>query len=296
MAQARIDCDVLSRQVDEDRPWYDWTPNPIFHEASRILAEISCGDLIDVWYGVDDTTPRVKNSGQQTLGFEALSRGNQDQVCLSLCLAAVSAFSNRGLEMPMLLDDVFVNIDQRRTTATINAITDFSDRGHQVILFTCHEHIANQWRVRNTPVFELPQTATEPAIVPSKFEPLPRTTERRTDATMAPPVKVSTPCRVAEEKPQRIFRYPSDNDIRRVIPQSPVSRVTRTSEPVTVISDRTSLRLVQLFEPTELVNLKRCGVQRQGTSSIWIPEIYPANSFGIKFMEPIANAGRLAVG
>ncbi len=43
--------------------------------------------------------------------------------------------------LPLVLDDVFVNFDKPRTLAAARVLRDFASLGHQVIMFTCHEHI-----------------------------------------------------------------------------------------------------------------------------------------------------------
>lgn len=44
--------------------------------------------------------------------------------------------------LPLVLDDVFVNFDQGRTEAAFEALLEFAAGGRQVLLFTCHLHLA----------------------------------------------------------------------------------------------------------------------------------------------------------
>ncbi|MDB4533956.1 DUF4332 domain-containing protein [Vicingaceae bacterium] len=258
----------LRRQVEEDRPWYQWAPNPVFSNVSEYVRRVTCGDLIEVRFSDDDSTPVVTDSSGKALSFDSLSRGNQDQVCLSLCLAAVDAFADRGIRMPVLFDDVFINIDQHRATATMGVLRDFCLQGHQVILFTCHQHIANQFESFGTTTFELPMTTTTtPVSVPGRIEPvvprsefihsdmLPKCFSRPDSATIRP-----DRVRSNNEPVQEIYRYSSER--RRPPTASRTTRVEAAAD--TIISDRTSLRLVQLFEPDELANLKRCGISTVG--------------------------------
>ena len=43
--------------------------------------------------------------------------------------------------MPVVLDDVLVNFDAERTGLAITAICEFAEMGHQVLFFTCHDHV-----------------------------------------------------------------------------------------------------------------------------------------------------------
>jgi uncharacterized protein YhaN len=57
-------------------------------------------------------------------------------------LALVSDYAERGIRLPMVLDDVLVNFDQYRTEAAIQTLIEFADRGHQVLLLTSQQHVA----------------------------------------------------------------------------------------------------------------------------------------------------------
>jgi hypothetical protein len=73
-----------------------------------------------------------------------LSRGTREQLFVSLRLALVSAYARRGIHLPMILDDVFVNFDAGRTKTAVAVLRDFAKQGHQLLVFTCHEHV---WRM-----------------------------------------------------------------------------------------------------------------------------------------------------
>ena len=44
----------------------------------------------------------------------------------------------------MILDDVFVNYDAGRTRTACSVLREFAKQGHQLLVFTCHEHV---WRM-----------------------------------------------------------------------------------------------------------------------------------------------------
>ena len=84
----------------------------------------------------------VDDHQHATLPIEVLSHGTREQLFLSLRLALVSLFARRGVALPMVLDDVLVNFDHERATASVDVLIDFAEHGHQLLMFTCHEHLA----------------------------------------------------------------------------------------------------------------------------------------------------------
>ena len=59
----------------------------------------------------------------------------------SLRLALASSYARRGSPLPLVLDDVLVNFDAERAKAAAAVLRDFAAEGHQLLVFTCHEHI-----------------------------------------------------------------------------------------------------------------------------------------------------------
>ena len=61
--------------------------------------------------------------------------------------------------LPLILDDVLVNFDGERAKAAAQVMRDFAAAGHQMLVFTCHEHIAKLFRSLKAPVNELPSNS-----------------------------------------------------------------------------------------------------------------------------------------
>ncbi|HJT32219.1 MAG TPA: hypothetical protein VJ783_09260, partial [Pirellulales bacterium] len=78
----------------------------------------------------------------------------------------VAAYSRRGIELPLVLDDVLVNFDAKRGKAAALALRDFASAGHQVLVFTCHEHLCKVFKSLKVVTHELPANDdTEPVTV-----------------------------------------------------------------------------------------------------------------------------------
>ena len=64
--------------------------------------------------------------------------------------------------LPMVLDDVLVNFDEQRTLAAVETLLEFAGHGRQIVLFTCHAHLARLFESKGIELIRLP--ASEPRI------------------------------------------------------------------------------------------------------------------------------------
>jgi len=90
------------------------------------------------------------------LPVEVLSRGTREAVFLSLRLALAAGYARRGINLPLVLDDVLVNFDADRAGAAARVLRDFAKDGHQLLMFTCHRHIMQMFKGIKVEVRELP--------------------------------------------------------------------------------------------------------------------------------------------
>lgn len=108
--------------------------------AKQYLSEITNGKYSEIDF--ENKTISGKNVGEKD--WDCLSRGTKEQLYLALRLGFATNFSKdiagnpNGLpEMPLIIDDAFVNFDKERTIAILKCLSDFS-KNHQVLYFTCH--------------------------------------------------------------------------------------------------------------------------------------------------------------
>ena len=71
-------------------------------------------------------------------------------------MSLVATFARRGVSLPMILDDVLVNFDDKRARIAASVLSDFAKDGHQVLLFTCHEHVRRMFNDLGADVRRLP--------------------------------------------------------------------------------------------------------------------------------------------
>ncbi len=110
-------------------------------EASAFLNQLTDGKYVRVWTPLGKNQLRIDNANGQALPLEVLSRGTREAVFIALRLSLAAAYARRGVTIPLVLDDVLVNFDSVRAESAAKVLRDFATLGHQVVMFTCHEHI-----------------------------------------------------------------------------------------------------------------------------------------------------------
>ena len=121
-----------------------------FRRAHLVRIEKKASDYLDRVIGEqclmrlnEDLEPlEVKRAGR-LLKPEQLSQGFRDQMHFALRLAAAEEISG-DVRLPILLDDPFVNFDEKRLEATLRMLEKLSE-SHQVVLFT-HDRRYINWR------------------------------------------------------------------------------------------------------------------------------------------------------
>ena len=135
LAGVSLALDTVRRSYESDRQ-----PETLA-EASSYLKRLTAGRYQRIWTPFGESALCVDDQQAQAWRVEALSRGTREQVYLSLRLALASAYGRRGAGLPLILDDVFVNFDAERARAAAETVHEFAAAGHQVLVFTCHDHI-----------------------------------------------------------------------------------------------------------------------------------------------------------
>jgi uncharacterized protein YhaN len=136
-------------------------------EASEYLKQLTAGHYTRIWTPLEDRTLRVDDANGKPVRLDVLSRGTREAIFLSLRLALINSFARRGAKLPLVLDDVLVNFDTGRVKSAAALLRDFAKQHkHQILMFTCHEHIMRIFRavkvdVRTLPGHELPPEDVE---------------------------------------------------------------------------------------------------------------------------------------
>jgi uncharacterized protein YhaN len=181
---------IIGRLLEVVRKRYETDRQPeTLREASQYLVRLTDGHYTRVWMPLDRRGLLVENDKGESLSLDVLSRGTREAVFIGLRLALTGSFARRGAMLPLVLDDVLVNFDTERVRCAASVLCEFSRQGHQVIMFTCHEHITDIFedaeadvrvlpsrdgstrvRRRRQPAVELPPPT--PSVVPEEPEPV----------------------------------------------------------------------------------------------------------------------------
>jgi uncharacterized protein YhaN len=93
---------------------------------------------------VDYESDPLKLSGQRATGelvdIEGMSDGTRDQLYLALRLAALELQLEQAVPLPFIADDLFINYDDGRAKAGLEALSKLSEMT-QVIFLSHHEHL-----------------------------------------------------------------------------------------------------------------------------------------------------------
>ena len=153
----------------------------VLREASRWLVRLTEGHYTRITTSIHEARLEVHDTHDLCWNPDRLSRGTREQVFLALRLALVRDLERHGVHLPIVIDDALVNFDDSRARAAAEVLMEFvadQPRERQMLVLTCHAHVANIFRgvgasVRSLsganflppPVFAAPLKAAEPTPV-----------------------------------------------------------------------------------------------------------------------------------
>lgn len=130
-------------------------------DAGRYLRRLTLGRYVRVWTPAGERRLVVDDDQGCALRVEQLSHGAREQLFLAVRLALIDRYRRRGIELPIILDDVVVNFDQSRTEAAVETLVEYAAAGPQVILLTCHLHLARLFESAGALPARLPDPRVE---------------------------------------------------------------------------------------------------------------------------------------
>jgi len=108
--------------------------------ASRLFATMTGDRYRRIFRRMADSVLVVERIDGAELVYEQLSTGTREQLYLALRLAYIDHYREAAEALPVVLDDVLVNFDDRRAASTLEALAAFTSKA-QVLVFTCHRHV-----------------------------------------------------------------------------------------------------------------------------------------------------------
>ena len=237
---------VTGQVLEAIRASYETDRQPeTLQEASGYFSQMTQGRYRRVWTPVGERVLRVEDQQGHWLPVEVLSRGAREQLFLSLRLSLAAYFARRGAPLPLILDDVLVNFDGERAKEAAQVLRDFAAAGHQMLVFTCHDHIATLFRGLKAPVNDLPSHGERdpaPLVFGEAPKEKPKKAVRPAPAPRKPAAK---PRPVEAERPAEVEESPAEAAEIAVAAPEPV---VATEEPPWEVADPQFEELGKVWE------------------------------------------------
>ena len=95
--------------------------------ASKYLEKLTSGRYGNVWTPLGERELRIDDDRGQSFSVEQLSGGTREQLFLAVRMATIHELNQKGIELPLVFDDVLVNFDQLRTEAAVDTLCEFAE-------------------------------------------------------------------------------------------------------------------------------------------------------------------------
>lgn len=125
--------------------------------ASGLFERLTAGRYRRVWAPLEGQSLCVDSRRGETYSVENLSEGTREQLFICLRLALAQRYAQAGTRLPLVLDDVLANFDDRRTKLAAELLRQLAQDGQQILVFTCHAHTAKLFARLEVPVLGLPR-------------------------------------------------------------------------------------------------------------------------------------------
>ncbi len=113
----------------------------IIERANEYLRNLTNGRYVKILFSEDGQGLSLLDHNGMQVNSKTLSRGTAELTYVSIRLALAGTIDGRK-EWPLIMDDTFVNFDDKRSERMISLLKHISKEGNQILFFTCHDHIA----------------------------------------------------------------------------------------------------------------------------------------------------------
>ncbi|MSQ73022.1 MAG: hypothetical protein EXR27_17290 [Betaproteobacteria bacterium] len=115
---------------------------PMLARAGAIFSGLTLGSFRKLAVDFESEPPALQGerSDGSLVGVEGMSDGTRDQLYLALRLAALELHLGQAQPLPFIADDLFVNYDDARARAGLEALRDLS-ADTQVLFLSHHDHL-----------------------------------------------------------------------------------------------------------------------------------------------------------
>ncbi|MDP2982939.1 MAG: AAA family ATPase [Candidatus Latescibacter sp.] len=142
-ARLKISEIILARAIEQYRMK---NQGPLLNRAGEIFSGLTLGSFdrlrTDFGSNDEDILVGIRSGEKGSVEVPGMSDGTADQLYLALRLASLERYFDNHPPIPFILDDILVNFDNERATATLKMLADLSQHT-QIIFFTHHRHIVD---------------------------------------------------------------------------------------------------------------------------------------------------------
>jgi uncharacterized protein YhaN len=135
MAAAKL----LTWAIDRYR---EQNQGPMLTRAGAIFATLTLGRYTKLFVDYEKAPPSLSafRTDGQVVEVPGMSEGTRDQLYLALRLAALELHLAKSKALPFVADDLFINFDDERSTAGLEALKELSTHT-QVLFLSHHDHL-----------------------------------------------------------------------------------------------------------------------------------------------------------
>jgi uncharacterized protein YhaN len=134
----RLAAGILGRVIDRYR---QANQGGILERAGQLFSELTLDSFVGVHVDVQDNGALqlfgVRPDNRTFVSTGGMSEGSCDQLYLAFRIALLEAFLERNAPVPLLVDDLLITFDDRRSVAALRVLAKLG-RQTQVIFFTHH--------------------------------------------------------------------------------------------------------------------------------------------------------------
>lgn len=115
---------------------------PLLTRAGAIFSTLTIGQFSRLLVDFEGESPRLTalRIDGKPVGVPGLSEGTRDQLYLALRMAALEVHLAKAKALPFIVDDLFINFDDERSSAGLEALRELSKQT-QVLFLSHHEHL-----------------------------------------------------------------------------------------------------------------------------------------------------------
>lgn len=130
---------LLTWAIDRYR---DQKQGPMLARAGAIFSTLTLGRYSKLFVDYEKTPLSLSSLRADGMQVEVagMSEGTRDQLYLALRLAALELHLGKSKALPFIADDLFINFDDERSTAGLEALRELSTRT-QVLFLSHHDHL-----------------------------------------------------------------------------------------------------------------------------------------------------------